>query len=72
MYWAFLASMGDPDHEFGATAELTESLREVDFEILTEVTLPGRKLLTWDHDWLLVEAQVNLGSSGGMLGTSEK
>ena len=29
MYWAFLASMGDPDYEFGTTAELTASLKDV-------------------------------------------
>lgn len=72
MYWAFLASMGDPDYEFGTSAELTESLREVGFEILTELTLPGRRFLTWDHDWVLVEAQVKMGDPGSVLGTSVK
>jgi ubiquinone/menaquinone biosynthesis C-methylase UbiE len=57
MYWAFLASMGNPDFEFGTTAELTASMREVGFKILSEQTLPGRKHLTWDYDWVLIDAR---------------
>jgi SAM-dependent methyltransferase len=58
MYWTFLASMEDPDFEFGTTAELTARLEGVGFETLNEVTLPGRKFLTWGHNWVLIEAKV--------------
>jgi hypothetical protein len=50
--------MHDPNFEFGTTAELTANLRNVGFEILSEVGLPGDKLVTWNHDWVLIEAKV--------------
>ena len=59
MYWTFLASMEDPNFEFGTTAELTARLEGVGFETLNEVTLPGRKFLTWGHNWVLIEAKVS-------------
>ena len=58
MYWTFLASMENPNYDFGTTAELIASLEDVGFEVLNEVTLPGRKLLTWDCDWVLIETKV--------------
>jgi SAM-dependent methyltransferase len=56
-YWAFLASLENPDSARVTRAELQARLARAGFQVLSERTLPPNKDQHWSSDWVVFEAQ---------------
>jgi SAM-dependent methyltransferase len=56
-YWAFLASLENPDSTRVTGSELRARLAQAGFQVLSERTLPPNEVLRWSSDWTVLEAQ---------------
>jgi len=57
LYWAFLASLENPDFTLLTVAEVQSRLKQAGFQLLSERTLPHREVLRWSSDWVMIEAR---------------
>jgi SAM-dependent methyltransferase len=56
LFWAFLASLQDPDATLTTTAQVRDRLEQAGFQILCERHLPQDGASRWSSDWMLIEA----------------
>jgi predicted O-methyltransferase YrrM len=56
-YWAFLASLENPDFTRLTRAEFQSRLVQAGFQILSERTIPPRETLRWSSGWTVFEAR---------------
>jgi SAM-dependent methyltransferase len=56
LYWAFLASLDNPNFTLPTAMEVQSRLEKAGFQHLFARSLPHRDVLRWSSDWVLIEA----------------
>jgi cyclopropane fatty-acyl-phospholipid synthase-like methyltransferase len=56
LYWAFLASLENPDFNLLSVADVQERLKQAGYQLLSERLLPISEDQRWSNDWTLIEA----------------
>ncbi len=56
-YWAFLASLADPEFSFPTATQMQERLRQAGFQPLSVETLVVKEALRWSRDWVVIVAR---------------
>jgi SAM-dependent methyltransferase len=56
LYWAFLASLENPNFTLLTVTEAQSRLKQAGFQLLSERTLSQYEVLRWSSDWVLIEA----------------
>ena len=57
VYWAFLASLENPNSTRLTRAEFKSRLAQAGFQVLSERTVAPSEVLLWSSDWIVCEAQ---------------
>jgi tRNA A58 N-methylase Trm61 len=56
LYWAFLASLENPNFTLPTAAEVQKRMEQAGFQVLHQQRLPHHDVLRWSSDWTLIEA----------------